>query len=283
MLIRPFILSFFSLMIWTTGAAGQQKPPPPSDAIPALLVSGATTACVGCDNPFDTDTHTQLLEGLVANPYVSELRKALYTQDIGHQFQSKAHFDNCHFAGSFSYLNELAKEVDEHAASARAAKDANDTAATSASARKAFFALGQILHGTQDFYAHSNYVELNTPKVTKATDIPVFAPWREGDQDKISDMQARGLVSGFVFWGYPQDCTAGARSHHDLAKDSADTKSGKLLNPHLENLSNYRIAILLARQASLQLMQDAFQRWPILREINGPNVAFEVILDRRGL
>jgi hypothetical protein len=143
--------------------------------------------------------------------------------------------------------------------------------------------LGQALHGVQDFYAHTNYVELQTPKVKKVTDFEIIAPWRMDGRDRIGQIRREGLISGFVFWGFPQKCPSGTMSHGDLAKDSADTKSGKQLVAHLQNLNRYRIAVFLAREASLNLMRDAFKRWPLLSEVNGKNVAFEILLDRRGI
>jgi hypothetical protein len=239
--------------------------------------------CIGCEKPFDFPTHKELLEGLADSPYIGQLRTALYVQDIRHQFESKAHFDNCHFEGAQTYLVSLIEEAAGHANDAAAARTKGDANAATAAARKAFFALGQALHAVQDFYAHTNYVELQAPKAKEASDIPVIAPWRKADQDKIADLRKAGLVSGYVSWGFPQDCPSGTISHHDLAKDSADTVSGKRLVPHLNNLSQFRLAVFLARQASLQLMQEAFVRWPVLKDMNGPNVAFEIVLDRRGL
>jgi hypothetical protein len=55
------------------------------------------------------------------------------------------------------------------------------------------------------------------------------------------------------------------------------------LVPHLQNLSQYRIAVFMARKASLSLMRYAFQHWPLLKEVNGNDIAFEIILDHRGV
>lgn len=90
-------------------------------------------------------------------------------------------------------------------------------------------------------------------------------------------------MSGFVFWGLPQLCPSGTTSHADLAKDNATTKSGAVKVAHLENQSQYRIALFLARKASEMFLADAFKRWPLLKEVNGDLVAFEVLVDRRGI
>jgi hypothetical protein len=93
------------------GAAELAKQPPPSAGMPGLLESRAAAMCADCDEPFDATTHKQVLEGLVNNPYIAELRKALYVQDILHQFESKAHFDNCDFESSTEYLTSLLEEA----------------------------------------------------------------------------------------------------------------------------------------------------------------------------
>jgi Heterokaryon incompatibility protein Het-C len=267
----------------TAEAAELGKPPPPPPGMPGLLESGAAAMCANCDEPFDMTTHKRVLEGLVNNPYIAELRKALYVQDILHQFESKAHFDNCDFESSTEYLTSLLEEAGKRVEEAQTAKSAGNAAAMQLAVKSAFFALGQALHGVQDFYAHTNYVELQTPKVKKVTDLEIIAPWRMEGRDRVRQFRGEGLISGFVFWGFPQKCPSGTMSHGDLAKDTANTRSGKQLVAHLQNLNRYRIAVFLAREASLNLMRDAFKRWPMLSEVNGQNVAFEILLDRRGI
>jgi len=259
------------------------KPPAPSADVPDIKTVKPAIVCGNCDQPFDTDTHKQVLDGLVSNKYVAELRKALYLQDTYHQFESKAHFDNCAFDIATAYVDALMTEVDGHVTIARAARAKGDSAAAEAAGLKAFFALGQALHGVQDFYAHSNYVELSVKQAKKPADIPVIAPWRPEGKSRISELVGKGLVSGFVFWGFPQTCAEGTPSHADMAKDKATTTSGAVKVPHLENRSRYQIAVQLAKAASQQLVDDAFQRWPLLKEMNGQYVAFEVLVDRRGI
>lgn len=264
-------------------AAEAQKPAPPPLVVPTLSEAGAKVLCVGCDEPFSTAIHEKLLKDLAANPYVAELRKALYQQDILHQFESKAHFDNCDFDSATGYIASLLDEVAGHVGAAQAAKNVADQERLTASARKAFFALGQALHAVQDFYAHTNYVELQAPKVKKVTDIDVLAPWRPRDVERIKELRAGGLFSGAVSWGFPKKCPAGTPSHGDIAKDSDTTKSGKIAVPNLQNMSRFKVAEFLAREASLKFMEDAFKRWPLLKEINGKHVVFELMVDRRGL
>jgi hypothetical protein len=265
----------------TNGNAAEQPkpPPPPPEAVPDMRETNPAVFCVGCDEPFDTATHKEVLAGLVNSPYIAQLRKALYFQDIVHQVESRAHFDNCDFDGATSYITALLDEIGKEIKDAELAGSGPDAARPAVT--RAFFALGQALHGVQDFYAHSNYVELQAPKVKKVTDLEILAPWRADGRDRIAALRKEGLISGFVFWGFPQKCTSGSVSHGELAKDSAETKSGRRLVAHLQNLSQYRIAVYLAREASQDLVRECFNRWPLLKEANGPNVAFEVLVDHR--
>lgn len=267
----------------STTMGDAKRPPPPQPIVPDIRNVNPPVLCVDCDRPFDTSTHKKLLDGLVSNPYVGELRKALYLQDTYHQFESKAHFDNCDFGSATGYITELLDETAKHVEAATKAKAAGDKSGIQKSILSAFFSLGQALHGTQDFYAHTNYVELHSPKVKKVTDIPVLFPWRAEGRARIKELQQSGLISGHVFWGLPQKCPIGTISHGDLAKDSATTTSGKVAVAHLQNTSQYKIAVYLAREASLQLLVDAFKKWPLLKEANGEAVAVDVLVDRRGI
>ena len=259
------------------------KPPPPGLDVPDLLKVKPKVICGNCERPFDTATHKEVLEGLVSNPYNTELRKALYQQDILHQFESKAHFDNCDFDGATSYIERLLAEVDAHVKKAAEAKAAGDTQGLTAEVKAAFFALGQALHAVQDFYAHTNYVELVVPEAKSVTNLKIIAPWTATGRESIAALKSKGLVSGFVFWGFPQKCSKGTPSHGDLAKDSATTKSGAVKVAHLENRSRYQIAVQLAHASSQALVDYTFARWPLLKDVNGPSAAFEILVDRRGL
>lgn len=289
-LLKTLFIAGSSIAV-SVGAVAQtpdpQKPPAPPTDVPDIRTVNPVVLCGNCDQPFDTSTHKVVLEGLVSNKYIGELRKALYLQDTYHQFESKAHFDNCAFDNAVEYIDSLLTEVDGHVKAAQTAKDNGDATAVDASLLKAFFALGQALHAVQDFYAHSNYVELSVGQVKRSTDIEVITPWKKKGKERIAALVGKppgeGLISGFVFWGFPQTCPKGTLSHAELAKDKADTPSGKVKVAHLQNRSHYQIAVQLARDASQEFVDDAFRKWPLMKEMNGQYVAFEVLVDRRGL
>lgn len=99
---RPTQFSaFVALIAMSAGfALAEDKPPPPDVRVPDLVGSKAIPLSLDRDAPFDTETHEKILKDLVTNTYVAQLRKALFVQDKVHQFESKAHFDNCDFDGS---------------------------------------------------------------------------------------------------------------------------------------------------------------------------------------
>ena len=262
--------------------AEESKPPTPPQTVPALqTIKDPVIFCASCDRPFGGDGHKGAMKDLVSNAFVAELRRALYYQDSVHQFESKAHFDNCDFDSAIAYVDNLLEEADGHVKAAlNAGKDAK---AKEAAVKKAFFAIGQGLHTVQDFYAHSNYIELTKDATKDSLGFPVVAVWTDAGKALTQKLRSSGLVSGFVFWGFSQKCPSGSKSHGDLAKDSESTTSGKVRVAHLENFSHYQLALFTARRASADFLRYTLKRWPLLEEMNGKYLAFEVLVDRRGL
>lgn len=120
------------------------------------------------------------------------------TQDI-HQTESKIHFDNCAFAAGVEYINsewETIRQV-EHFSPV------------------ALGAFGRLLHTVQDFYSHSNWIELNS-------DVAPIPIW-----DLDVNSLPRGIFSGTWFLGSPKMCVKGTPSHDELNKDSPTSKEGK--------------------------------------------------------
>ena len=257
-----------------------EKPPKPSELAPPLQSLSLEPICIDCGDPFDTSSHKELLDKLAKNIYLAELRHALYFQDSIHQFESKAHFDNCDFDSAITYINELLNETNEHVQKAQNQKEIADK---EIAMKKAYFSLGQAMHAVQDFYAHSNFVELTAPNAKHADDLIIVEPWTSEGKAMIAKLAEQKLESGYVFWGFPQKCAKDSISHADLAKDSPDTKSGKVKIAHFQNQSQYKVAVFLARKTSIFLMEYAFKRWPLMKEMGGNEMAFEVLIDRRGI
>lgn len=79
---------------------------------------------------------------------------------------------------------------------------------------RALVAFGGLLHTTQDFYAHSNWIELH-----KAAPVPVW------DQE-VPSLPA-GIRTGTVIHAEPKRCAEGTPGHDGLNKDSDGSEQGK--------------------------------------------------------
>jgi hypothetical protein len=268
-------------LVGGASASDTTKPNPVPESVPAPN-QNTVVLCIGCSSPFDASIHEKLVKELVANAYTGELRKALYVQDSLYQFSSRAHFDNCDFDAAVAYIGSLLDEADSQVEQAKGFKARNDPASMQKAAKAAFFSIGQALHAVQDFYAHTNYVELSSAKAKSLDDIAIITPWNDKGKDAIAQLRRDGMISGFVFWGFPQLCPKGTPSHGDMAKDSESMPRGKVKVYDLQNYSQHKIAMYLARESSKALLEHAFKRWPLLKELNGEAVAFDVLVDRRG-
>lgn len=280
LLISASFFTIIGILSAVANAETSEKPPKPSEIAPPLQSLSLEPICIDCGDSFDTSSHKELLDKLAKNIYLSELRHALYFQDSIHQFESRAHFDNCDFDSAITYINDLLNETNEHVQKAQSQKEKEDK---EIAMKKAYFSLGQAIHAVQDFYAHSNFVELMVPKAKSADDLIVVEPWTSEGKAIIAKLAEQKLLSGYVFWGLPQKCEKDSISHSDLAKDSPDTKSGKIKIAHFQNQSQYKVALFLARKTSVALMKYAFKRWPLMKEMGGSEMAFEVLIDRRGI
>ena len=114
---------------------------------------------------------------------------------------SQYHFDNCAFPEGAAYIEEQRRIVEFQ---------------PGCRSETALDAFGRLLHAVQDFYAHSNWVELHSE-----TESPI----------PLWDLQLtslpNGIVSGTWAAGHPKKCGAGAPPHSQLNKDSAESPEGK--------------------------------------------------------
>jgi len=151
---------------------------------------------------FDIGFHGDLTEaandGVLDQQQLGLVVAANIAQDL-FQTQSCVHFDNCDFPGGVSHLADEWNVIDQ------LADKYSDVA---------LGAFGALLHTTQDFYAHSNWIELHQNDAT----IPVW------DQ-KLASLPSQ-IVSGTWWIGSPKLCGPNAPSHSDLNKDSPTSKEG---------------------------------------------------------
>ncbi len=128
------------------------------------------------------------------------------------------HFDN-------NLLEESLDRVNDRMAAARAGIISTPT--DSRAFAKALVAFGEALHTTQDFYAHSTFVEINIFPYSPSFDL-ANAPLWHGEPYSLYSWQHGGLFGdGSLQTGYYlQGAPAGGYTHARLNKDSPGSSEG---------------------------------------------------------
>jgi hypothetical protein len=111
---------------------------------------------------------------------------------------SGAHFDNCAWSEGSAWIKN-------HRTAAVAAAITYDTCPSAEHRAAVFGHLGFVLHATEDFYSHSNWVETHAWGVLANLDGPQPAGW----------------FSGTFPDNLPQSCPAGSQTHAQLNKDDS--------------------------------------------------------------
>lgn len=170
-------------------------------------------------------------------------------QQDDHQDMSPYHFDNCTFSEGLDYIQDRINTTDSYV--------------RKSDWWNAMRALGQALHGIQDFYSHSNYVE------TMATSYVIIPLWTDAGKLQISDLVSKGLISG-TYWGNPKRCPAWVPDHDHVAKDWESIQFPRSLEMTRWGMDGYQAAYNLADRASYEFINYAFNRWPFLNSECGP-------------
>lgn len=210
---------------------------------------------------FGTPRHVKLTK--VAARCSETLGAAQWRQDTLLQFDASAHFDNCAFQPTLAYIDSLLAEVDCILSKGRSA--------TEVDVASAMGRLGRVLHAVQDFYSHSNYVEMRDAQNLPFDELLVLPVWTKGGQDEVLRLVAAGLVSGRVWWDSPKQCAASVKTHGEMAKDDEGMPAGKAVLPYWHQ-TGYRAAYQLAGFATVHFLKYSYERWPVLAETCGPIV-----------
>ena len=113
------------------------------------------------------------------------------------QFDSTLHFDNCVFALGATRIANLTQLI-------KSPYELN---------KYAYF--GTMIHTVQDFYSHSNWVELHE----NVSPIPVW--------DVNTSSLPPKIVSGTFLLDWPKLCASGAPTHTKLNKDGPTSEEGQ--------------------------------------------------------
>jgi hypothetical protein len=152
-------------------------------------------------------------DGAPMSPQCTALiARTQYEQDVLYFSSSPHHFDNCCFDEGMTFIR-------------RAVEQALDTRQSPASALT-FFAAAS--HAIQDFYFHSNYIELST-QYPRLEDVPIVRLWAPEGKAQLERLREKGLVSGTVAYEFPKRCADGTPSHGEMAKDNDQSTRGKVV------------------------------------------------------
>lgn len=152
------------------------------------------------------------------------------SQDL-HQMDSRRHFDNCCFKEGIEYIKEEWNNVETEP------DHLSDSALVS---------FGHLLHTVQDFYAHSNWVEI----YQSCNPIPVW------------DLNLKNLppdiISGTWSVGIPKKCMGEGVPHSKLNKDKGNSDEGKKIVPIGPNKG--KTLFSLAREAAICATLEQFEQ-----------------------
>jgi hypothetical protein len=113
------------------------------------------------------------------------------------QFDSALHFDNCAFGPGAQRIYDLWQLIESRTIQ-----------------ENPFILFGTAIHTVQDFYAHSNWIELHDTE----RPIPLW--------DLNVNSLPAAIVSGTFFLDTPKLCGPDAPSHAQLNKDNPDSPEG---------------------------------------------------------
>lgn len=154
---------------------------------------------------FRVDYHADMtIQACPEDPKIKDNLSIIVAANLStdlNQFESALHFDNCCFDLGVERIDGLWKFIE------------------SGSDENPFVSFGTMIHTVEDFYAHSNWVELHTDE----SPIPVW------DLDLSSLPSA--IVSGTFGLDSPKQCGPGAPTHEQLNKDAPDSEEGKKVVP----------------------------------------------------
>lgn len=190
--------------------------------------------------------------GFLRPEIISALQVANASTDEEFFFVNANHFDDCNFSGGSAVVADSEGE---------AVDQLDPSAATPEADLVAIRAFGRALHALQDFYAHSNWIELGGHQLVDATlgAFPALSPYstipssgfvviqgpkpkhaaltRDDDapyptsavvQVKLGNSRALGLISGTVDYEDGNFCPDSVAMTHDELNKDKSTNVGRV-------------------------------------------------------
>lgn len=253
----------------TTSRIGTGAAPETEKALEALPTERVALTKTG---EFELPNHRALTPTESACSHTINL--AHYIQDLTQQQRSAAHFDNCAFDDGLEYITSLVDEADQEFS---IVDQSQANPILSPQFQAGLVDVGKALHAIQDFYAHSNYIELQVaqPSAADGRSLPFFPVWESAGRWGILELKAHGLTSGTWSLGHPKKCGPGAMAHGDLNKDSNTTPEGRRLIARW-HLTLYQLAFATAQRASVEFFRFESRRHPVVASACGSELDYLV-------
>jgi hypothetical protein len=182
---------------------------------------------------FDIQYHAALTEDACPDdPTIRDNLAVIVAANVAtdlDQFDSALHFDNCAFAPGAQRIDELWQLIESGTIQ-----------------QNPYVLFGTMIHTVQDFYAHSNWVELHVAE----SPVPVW--------DLVVQSLPAAIVSGTFFLDTPKLCGPDAPTHAQLNKDNPDSPEGSKVVQSGPNQG--QTLFTLAFAAALQATRVQFER-----------------------
>lgn len=206
------------------------------------------------------------LDKKTLNRWKKLLNKALWYQDLFRFFSSKHHFDNCCFKES---LEQISKHQKENETDYLVLQNTKVEKERNRRIEKIIFRIGRILHSAQDFFSHSNFVELMQNKYIEIEEVPIVDFWSETGKEMILDLSKKGLVSEKFLLSFPHKCPKNSLSHQEICKDNSKKQAGRrqttwLNKKSLIKYTGFEAAMIFADKSTYKILYTLFSTYPLL-------------------
>lgn len=202
------------------------------------------------------------------------LNRSNFYQDIFRFFWARYHFDNCNFSQGIKQVQKFQREIERDYEKLRTAPTRKHRDKYRG---RIIFKTGRIIHALQDFYSHSNFVELNITRFDSIDDVPLVDLWSREGQEQFLDMANDGLESHYFLFSFPKKCTKRPKAH--LSKDPGRSRGGSVSTRWKRSdgskYTAFEAAYFLSEVATTHIFRELFTKYPLLvemedqRDLNG--------------
>jgi len=200
---------------------------------------------------FSREKHEEAIKEAVPNvtgTCSDNLINAQTNQDVLHPFDATVHFDNCRLQDSVRRIMAIENDVKEGVKKGEYAMAA--------------FEMGKAMHTIQDFFSHSNFVELAAGRYPKLQDVPVPQLWTADGLASMEKAWAHPLKSGRVWYEKGDNCSGTDETHSVLNKDKESGKGKQTIAAW--NVTYHQAALELAKKATAGYIAYLNERYPNL-------------------